>query len=211
MPLELKMKLTVTDHNVSDWIFNSAEFNEKTRGDFPPTPGVLHYYDTADGALQQRGWSLLLRDERVRHVAALRTEAADMRDSYLFSREEWQVVADTVEASIDLLVEDGAPRELYDILGGKPLIEQCHIDTMRRGRIIEPSEGLLIAVLEDVGTLNVENKSEPFHELEVSLLFGRAEELEPFVDRMFQEVPGLERARLSKYERALRLIRSRNR
>ena len=210
MPLELKMKLRMTDAGSADYIFDSEEFHERSRGKFPARQMTLRYYDTEDGDLRERGWSLLLRDEGDRTVAALRTAPADTSDSYLFAREEWQVICRGIEDGVDGLVEDGAPKKLYDIIGGKPLAEQCRLDIMRRGEIIEPADGLLISVFEDVGTLSAADKSEPLHELEITQLFGRSEELEPFVDRMFQEIPGIERERLSKYERALRLIRSRN-
>jgi inorganic triphosphatase YgiF len=60
----------------------------------------------------------------------------------------------------------------------------------------------------DKGTIFAAGKSTPLYELELELLFGAPEALAPLSD-LFTQKYKLEREILSKYETALRLIRSR--
>ncbi len=207
MPLEIEMKLRVPSDDVGEKIFNYDGHINVVRSTLEPTQMLSRYYDTPNGDITSRRWSLRLRKEGDRTVAALKTRVEDM-ESTLFCRGEWQVQADTIEEGVKLLVEDGAPAELRKIIGWKPLEEQCRVEFVRRGRVVELDGGLLVDITEDKGKLIAGSRSEPLHELEVELLFGPAEGLEPFVDHLIRTF-GLERELLSKYDRALRLVRTR--
>ena len=205
MPLELEVKLRVPSDEAADKLFDDADIAANVRSKMPPTPFISRYYDTPSGDITSRGWSLRLRVEGDRAIAALKTRAEDTSGGLLFSRNEWQVPAESIYDGIGLLLEEGAPPELREITRDVELVEVCRLDLTRRGVVAELAGGLLVDITEDKGLLVAGGRSEPLHELEVELLFGRGEELEPLVDR-FQELYGLERERLSKYERALRLI-----
>lgn len=207
MPLEIEAKLRIpTDDSIDD-VFNSRKGTARLRSELEPTQMVSHYYDTPSSDISSRRWSLRLRQEGKGTVATLKTNAEDSSGG-LFARGEWQVHANSIEEGVDLLIEDGAPCELRDMIGGKPLVEQCRVEFVRRGMVVELQNGLLVNITEDKGELCADNRREPLHELEVEVLFGDPVELEPFVEHLIREY-GFERERLSKYERALRLIRSR--
>lgn len=209
MPLELEVKLRVPSDETADRLFSDTEVIANVRSTMPPTPFVSRYYDTPNGDVTSRGWSLRLRVEGERAIAALKTRAEDASGGLLFSRNEWQVTAENIYDGIALLLEDGAPPELGEITRDVELVEVCRLDLMRRGVVAELAGGLLVDITEDKGTLNAGGRSAPLHELEVELLFGRGEELEPLVNR-FEELYGLEREKMSKYERAVRLARDEN-
>lgn len=207
MPLEIEAKLRIPTDDGGNGVFanNREQFN--VRSTLEPTQMVSHYYDTPDSDITSRRWSLRLRQEGKSSVATLKTNAEDSSGG-LFARGEWQVHANSIEEGVDLLIEDGAPCELRDMIGGKPLVEQCRVEFVRRGMVVELQNGLLVSITEDKGALCADDRSEPLHELEVELLFGEPTGLEPFVEHLIHE-HGFERERLSKYERALRLVRSR--
>lgn len=207
MPLEIEAKLRIPTDDGGDGVFDNSQEPFNVRSRLEPTQMVSRYYDTADSDITSRRWSLRLRREGKSSVATLKTNAEDSSGG-LFARGEWQVHAGSIEEGVDLLIEDGAPPELRDMIGGKPLVEQCRVEFVRRGMVVELHSGLLVSITEDKGSLLAGDRSEPLHELEVELLFGEPTGLEPFVEHLIQG-HGFERERLSKYERALRLIRSR--
>lgn len=207
MPLEIEAKLRIPTDDGGDGVFDNNQESFHIRSQLEPTQMVSHYYDTPDSDITSRRWSLRLRREGGSTVATLKTNAEDSSGG-LFARGEWQVHADDIVSGVDLLIEDGAPCELRDMIGGKPLVEQCRVEFVRRGMVVELGNGLLVNITEDKGSLCAGERSEPLHELEVELLFGEPTGLEPFVEHLIRE-HGFERERLSKYERALRLVRSR--
>lgn len=207
MPLEIEAKLRIPTDDGGDGVFDNNREQFNVRSTVEPTQMVSHYYDTPDSDITSRRWSLRLRQEGKSSVATLKTNAEDSSGG-LFARGEWQVHANSIEEGVDLLIEDGAPCELRDMIGGKPLVEQCRVEFVRRGMVVELQNGLLVSITEDRGALCAGDRSEPLHELEVELLFGEPTGLEPFVEHLILG-HGFERERLSKYERALRLVRSR--
>ena len=207
MPLEIEAKLRIPTDDGGDGVFDNNREQFNVRSSIEPTQMISHYYDTPDSDITSRRWSLRLRQEGKGSVATLKTNAEDSSGG-LFARGEWQVHANSIEEGVDLLIEDGAPCELRDMIGGKPLVEQCRVEFVRRGMVVELQNGLLVSITEDKGALCADDRSEPLHELEVELLFGEPTGLEPFVEHLIRE-HGFERERLSKYERALRLVRSR--
>lgn len=208
MPLEIEAKLRIPTDDGAEGVFANNSESAHVRSTLEPTQMISHYYDTPDGDITARRWSLRLRQEGKSTVAALKTNAEDSGNG-LFARGEWQVHANDINEGVELLIEDGAPGELRDIIGGKPLVEQCRVEFVRRGMVVELHNGLLVDITEDKGFLVAGDRREPLHELEVELLFGEPTGLEPFVEHLIQE-HGYERERLSKYERALRLVRSRS-
>ena len=60
----------------------------------------------------------------------------------------------------------------------------------------------------DRGTLTAGEKSEPFYELGLELLYGKSEDLTAFCEQLMQHF-SISPAMLTKQQRALRLIRSR--
>ena len=106
------------------------------------------------------------------------------------------------------LVEQGAPKQILGIIEETKLIERCRIVFLRRSAVLKLPDGVLVDMAIDKGTIYAAGKSAPLYELELELLFGAPEALTPLSD-LFTQKYKLEREILSKYEKALRLIRSR--
>lgn len=206
IPLEIEMKLRMGEGLTGERILSDPEVENLMRG----TPRVIQmhswYYDTAASELSGRRWSLRLREEDGLPVATMKTSGVDTGGS-LFSRYEYSVIAPTIGEAIPLLIADGAPAELAELTAGE-LIERCEIVFTRTSAILELQEGVIVNLCVDVGDIRADGKSEPFGELEIELLFGRAEDVAPLYEVLQSRYP-LEREQLTKYERALRLIRSR--
>lgn len=209
MPIELEMKLRIPDDSTGEKLFSDAEVEQYINGTISNKQMSACYYDTPGGELSSRRWSLRLRDEGGVKVAAVKTSSVGVT-GYLFTRNEWQVYAQTIEQAIPLLIAEGAPDELASVTDGKPLVERCCINFERKSAILKLPDGLVVEMCVDKGHITADGKSEPLHELEIELLFGRAEDLAPLCDVLTSRYP-LESEPLSKYERALRLIRSRPR
>lgn len=207
MPTEIEMKLHIPDDGTAEKIMNDPMVTESLSTTVRQTPMYSIYYDTADGALSDRRWSLRLRKEGDVFVASLKTNSIDYT-GYLFSRNEWQCICPTIEKGIPLLIEQGAPPELASLVANAPIEERCRIEFLRTSGILKLPEGTLVELDIDKGTIRADGKEATLYELELELLFGDPEALEP-ISNLFRQKYKLDREILSKYERALRLIRSR--
>jgi len=207
MPVELEIKLNVTDQSVASQLFSDPTVEQYLYGEISETPMLSRYYETFSGAMNAKKWSLRLRREGEKNVASLKTSSRDLT-GYVFSRNEYEVFSDTIEQAIPLLVDEGAPAELAEIAKAEQFSEICRIEFLRRSALLKLPDGVLIEMALDKGEIHADGKTEPLHELELELLFGRPEELEPLVE-LFTKKYRLDRSVLSKYERALRLLRRR--
>ena len=111
MATEIEMKLTVPSHEVMDQILQDPQLTEHMQDEFEIRQMRSTYYDTADGALQTRRWTLRLRDEGGTRIVAMKTPNASEEKGF-FTRREWQCRAERVEDAVERLVEQGAPEEL---------------------------------------------------------------------------------------------------
>ncbi len=207
MPTELEMKLHIPNDTVAEQIFSDPMVAEYISTDIKLTEMTSMYYDTPAGALSNLRWSLRLRKEGDVSVASLKTSSVDIT-GYFFSRNEWQSVSPTIKAGIPLLVEQGAPEQILDIISGTHLVESCQIKFTRKHAILKLPEGVLVEIAIDKGTIYAGGKEAPLYEIELELLFGEPDALAPLSD-LFTNKYKLNREILSKYEKALRLIRSR--
>jgi triphosphatase len=207
MPTELEMKLRIPSVTVADRILSDKMVTDYLASEIKTTPMVSRYYDTETSALLDLRWSLRLRQEGEKSVLSLKTSSADVSGD-LFVRKEWQVLSDTVEDRVPLLVEQGAPEKILQLVQNSPLVERCRIEFSRRSTTLKLPDGVLVELAIDKGTIFAGEKSAPIHELELELLFGDPDSLLPLSD-LFKHQYGLERDILSKYEKALRIIRSR--
>ena len=158
------------------------------------------YYDTPDNLLHQRKWTLRLRREGYRSVAAFKTQNLS-DDAGFFTRSEWQCTVENIEDAIPILIEQGAPRELKSVLKGKPLEPCCGADFERRSVCLYMDEGVRIEMAGDYGVLTGGAREMPICELELELLYGDAGSLPPLCQQLMTDY-GLKEETRSKYERA---------
>ncbi len=208
MPTELEMKLAIPNTQTAERIFEDPMVSENISGDIKTTPMSSVYYDTPGNALSTLRWSLRIRYENGNPIVSLKTPSVDVT-GYMFSRNEWQVCCADIDKALPMLVDRGAPGQILEIIGQAPLVERCHIEFVRKSAILRMHDGVVVDMAIDNGTINADDKSQPILQLELELLFGSPEALAP-LSTLFTQKYKLEREVLSKYEKALRLIRSRN-
>ena len=155
------------------------------------------YFDTADGALSARKWTLRRRLENGVSVCALKTPAT-------MGRQELEVVCDTIEAAISELCKLGAPKELLELTanGVKPV---CGAAFTRFARRVELPEGAVEVAL-DSGELFAGEKRQPLCELEVELKAGQPAVAQNFALALAARYDLLPETK-SKFKRALALSR----
>ena len=167
-----------------------------------PNADILHK-ELEDPELTQYmkdDYETRLRDEGGQRVAAFKT-ANLSDDAGFFTRTEWQCLVDNIEDAIPLLIDQGAPRELKNILKGKPLVETCGAEFDRKAAYLFLDDGVRVELAGDLGYLFAGDRKEPICEVEVELLYGDAGSLPPLCNQLIGEY-GLYEEKRSKYQRA---------
>lgn len=203
MATEIEKKMKVPDRETLEKIVNDPILQEL----MPDPPIVTHmssiYYDTPNDDLHSRKWTLRRRVEGGQVIVAMKT--ASMTSEFgVFTRSEWQCAAENVEDAIPILIEQGAPQDLKNILKGQYLIERCRAEFDRTSAYLYLDEGGRIELAADYGELSGGGHTEPICELELELLFGGAETLDPICSRLAEDYD-LQNETKSKYERAAAL------
>ena len=197
---EIEMKLGVPSEDILHRVLEDPELTQYMKDDDETRHMHSTYYDTADGQLSRRQWTLRLRDEAGQRVAAFKT-ANLSDDAGFFTRNEWQCLVDNIEDAIPLLIDQGAPRELKNILKGKPLVETCGAEFDRKAACLFLDDGVRVELAGDLGYLFAGDRKEPICEVEVELLYGDAGSLPPLCNQLIGEY-GLYEEKRSKYQRA---------
>ncbi len=204
MATEIEMKLRAPDTETLQQALKDPELTQFMRDD----PVTVHmkstYYDTADGLLREKQWTLRLRQEGNVRIAAMKT-VSEKSSAGMFTRGEWQCSCSDIGEALARLVDQGAPRELAGCLAGKDLIPICTAEFDRQSSYLYLEDGVVIELAGDVGHLFAGGKEEPIIELELELLFGSASALPPLCSRLAEDY-GLVNETSSKYERALSLM-----
>lgn len=200
MATEIEMKLSVPDRQTLLEVLNDPELTQYMKDDYHTRHMRSTYYDTADGVLSQRKWTLRLRDEGGNLVAAFKT-ANTSDDIGFFTRNEWQCNTDSIENAIPMLIEQGAPQELATLLKDAPLREVCGAEFDRTAAYLFMDDGIRIELAGDYGMLFAGDKQEPICELELELLYGDAGSLPPLCSQLLGDY-GLHEEKRSKYQRA---------
>ena len=208
MAIETEIKLRIGDTLLPEKLCGDPRVQEYLRAPFRPIQMNSIYYDTADGEVSRRRWALRLRSEDGVNVATMKTGGTRSQDGSLFSRNEWQTEAPSFQEAIPQLIKLGAPEELREIVARSPLEERCRVSFVRHSSVLWLPDGVRVDMCVDLGEIQADGKTEPISELELELLFGP---IEPVLElaRYLTETYGLQNEHVSKYERALRLIRSR--
>lgn len=200
MATEIEMKLGVPNAEVLNRVLEDPQLTQYMKDDYEIRHMVSTYYDTRDGVLNQRKWTLRLRREGSNTIAAFKTQ--NMSDDMgFFTRNEWQCAVDNIEDAIPMLIDQGAPRELKSLLKGTNLVETCGAEFDRRAACLYMDDGVRIEIAGDLGVLFSGDRKEPICELELELLYGDVGSLPPLCDQLVQEY-GLHEELRSKYQRA---------
>ena len=156
------------------------------------------YYDTFDGKMGNRHWTLRRRLENGKSVCTLKTPAADG------SRCEWEVECGSIMAAIPELCEIGAPIELM-VLSVSGLGQVCGAKFTRLALTLE-IPGATIELALDKGVLTGGGKEMALQEVEVELKSGSDNAAIAFAKDLAQKY-NLVPEKRSKYKRALSLAR----
>lgn len=208
MALEAEIKLRIPQERVADRLLEDARVRAALKTPFESAHLDAVYYDMPDGALSKRRLSLRMRKENGVSVVCVKGPGRSDAGEGVFCREEWQAKADTIEQAVPMLIEAGAPGELQTLIDPKRMEERCRISFNRRSAILYLPDGVRADMAVDKGVIIAGGKEQPLLEMELELLFGDMQAVIDFAQALKKDY-SLEREYVSKYERALRLIRSR--
>ena len=208
MAIEAEIKLRIPDARTAERLMADPLVRQALREPFHETEMDAVYYDTSSGELSKRKWALRLRREGGEPVVTVKIQSGKALGGGIFCRDEWQVRAESILEGVPSLVEMGAPAEIGELVKNVPMQERCRIRFTRRSAVLYLPEGVRIDMAVDSGAVEAGEKKEPLLELELELLFGDAEAMIRLSTELIAKY-SLQKEYISKYERALRLIRSR--
>lgn len=200
MGMELEFKLAVKSPVLLEQILFDKVIAQVRQGSYQMVNMGTVYYDTPDRRLSDLRWTLRLRQENENLVATLKTPG-DGR-----ARGEWECPAYSIQEAIPMLLEQGAPEKLTEVLADQPLEPVCVAQFTRRTADLAFADGTVCELCGDVGLLVGGGKEEPLCEIELELKSGDAEIVEAFAQEL-QERFGLTEELRSKFARASALAR----
>lgn len=156
------------------------------------------YFDTPDGALRARHWTLRTRLENGIAVCTVKTPAPNG------GRGEWETECPDILQAIPELCKLGAPQELPALVQ-KGLLPVCGARFTRLAALIE-AEGCTVELALDRGVLTGGGREMPLLEVEVELKEGSDEAAVAFAAALAERF-GLQSEPNSKYRRALALAK----
>lgn len=165
-----------------------------------PEPGTTLqmetvYYDTPDGALSARHYTLRKRLENGVSVCTLKTPAKQ-------GRNEWETECDNIQDAIPALCKLGGPEELSS-LTRSGLMPVCGAKFTRIAKTVQLPDAVVELAL-DRGVLTGGDKVLPFWEVEAELKSGAEASLMVFAQALAQRF-SLKPEPESKFRRALDL------
>lgn len=201
MGIEVEIKLRIDDDGTVRRIYEDPLVHRRRLEEWRDISMQSAYFDTPENDLYRRKWTLRRRLENDSPVIAFKQMG--FQEESLFSREEWQIQGDDIDAALPLLVQRGAPKEL---LGFSGFSEQCSVTFIRHAVTLRLAGGSVVEVSIDRGHIRGGDKTMPMLELELELLAGEPEEMVSLAAD-WQERYGLSKEYYSKYMRAIRLMR----
>lgn len=165
-----------------------------------PEPGVTLqmetvYYDTPDGALSARHYTLRKRLENGVSVCTLKTPAKQ-------GRNEWETECDNIQDAVPVLCKLGGPEELSSLTQAG-LAPVCGAKFTRIAKTVQLPDAVVELAL-DRGVLTGGDKALPFYEVEAELKSGSEAALMVFAQALAQRF-SLKPEPKSKFRRSLDL------
>lgn len=155
-------------------------------------PMTTSYYDTPDGAVSIRRWTLRHRREGENHVCTLKTPAGE-------SRNEWETNCDAIEKAIPELVRQSGLEELAQ-LTETGLVLSCGAEFTRLATAMTIGQTVVELAL-DQGVLKNGTRVLPFAEMEVELKSGSEDDARRFAETLAERF-SLKPQPKSKFARA---------
>lgn len=156
------------------------------------------YYDTPNGDLGERHWTLRRRYENGVSVCTVKTPAPGG------GRGEWETECGDILEALPILCKLGGPKDLLT-LTQKGLIQVCAAEFTRLACQID-LPGCTLELAMDRGRLLGGDREIPLCEIEVELKSGSEDQAVTFAQSLAAEL-GLKIEHRSKYRRALGLAR----
>lgn len=156
------------------------------------------YYDTPNGDLSARRWTLRKRLENGTYICALKTPGEGN------VRGEWETECDSIEAAISELCKLGCPAELEDLCADG-LVNTCGARFTRKAGLFTLRDCVMEIAL-DEGVLTGGGKELPLCELEAELKEGSREAMDAFAEELAQ-IYGMQVESKSKFARAIALYK----
>ena len=154
------------------------------------------YYDTPEGLLGKRRWTLRRRYENGNSICTVKTPCADG------GRGEWETVCHRIEDAIPELCKLGCPNELLALTSGG-LCHICGAKFTRQALTVEEN-GCILELALDEGVLLGGGREAPLCEVEVELKSGTDGDALAFAQILARKFALRPEAK-SKYLRALEL------
>ena len=165
MGLEIELKYAATPAEL-------AAIQAEYPGGYIEIPMTTSYYDTADGALSRRRWTLRHRREGADQVCTLKTPAAgDIRN-------EWECHCDSIGQALPVLARE-SDLEALSKLTEADLILSCGASFTRFAKTMDLGDAVVELAL-DQGILRNGSKELAFSELEVELKSGSEDAVRHF-------------------------------
>ena len=156
------------------------------------------YYDTPNGDLSARRWTLRKRLENGTCICALKTPG----DGNV--RGEWEAACNSIEAAISELCKLGCPAELENLCADG-LVPICGARFTRKAGLFTLRDCVMEIAL-DEGVLSGGGKELPLCELEAELKEGSREAMDSFAEELAQ-IYGMQAESKSKFARAIALYK----
>lgn len=151
----------------------TPEIQEKVKDAFPGNYTIYRmettYFDTPDGDLSARRWTLRCRRENDTHICTLKTPGQGN------ARGEWDTESGDIFAAVPVLAGLASLPEL-EALAAKGLVDRCGARFVRMALPVKLSSGEAELAL-DRGVLLGGGKELPLCEMELELKSGNPEEL----------------------------------
>jgi len=170
-----------------------AAIREAFPGEWVQTPMSTTYYDTPDGTLSRRRWTLRHRKEGSKDICTLKTPAPGG------ARGEWELECDDIAWAISHLAAASGCAEL-EVLAKKGLVIACGARFTRLSSLLE-LEGCTAELALDEGILLGGGREISLCEAELELKSGSPEALVAFASQ-FQTRFSLSPEPRSKFARA---------
>ena len=191
MGIEFELK-----YRASETVFDAV------RQDLPGEAHLLQmqsvYYDTCDGALSARRWTLRQRLENGQSICTLKTPGDGIR------RQEWEVASESIEQGVLELCKLDCPAEFPGLIR-TGLVPICGAHFTRIAKTI-CLDDCTIELAMDSGELTGGKQKLPLCELEVELKSGGEEACRAFAATLVRQY-GLIPEPASKFQRALALYK----
>lgn len=133
------------------------------------------YFDTADGALSAKKWTLRRRKENGVCVTCLKTPGTQTEGGVPV-RGEWETTEPDFPKAIECLVADGAPEALAQY-AASGVEETCSAAFVRLAQQLRLTDGSLCELACDEGVLSGGGHKRSFYELELELKKGTPEKM----------------------------------